>query len=85
MVATSILDAAEAHRVGLVDVVVPRESFEDQWRAVARKLETLPVGEIERVIPRASAPEAVAAFARLWESDEHWAAADRVTNRKRSG
>jgi enoyl-CoA hydratase len=51
-VATSILDAAEAHRVGLVDVVVPRESFEDQWRAVARKLETLPVGEIERVMNR---------------------------------
>jgi enoyl-CoA hydratase len=51
-VATSILDAAEAHRVGLVAVVVPRESFDDQWRAVARKLETLPVGEIERVMNR---------------------------------
>jgi enoyl-CoA hydratase/carnithine racemase len=35
VVATSILNAAEAHRVGLVDVVVPRESAEEQWRAVA--------------------------------------------------
>ena len=81
----SILDAAEAHRVGLVDVVVSRESFEDEWRAVATKLATLPAGEIKRVIAGASAPEAVAAFARLWVSDEHWAAADRVMNRKRSG
>jgi enoyl-CoA hydratase len=81
----SILDAADAHRVGLVDVVVSRESFEDEWRAVARKLATLPAGEIKRVIAGASAPEAVAAFARLWVSDEHWAAADGVMNRKRSG
>jgi hypothetical protein len=27
--------------------------------------------------------EAVAAFARLWVSDEHWAAADRVMNKGR--
>jgi enoyl-CoA hydratase len=81
----SILDAADAHRVGLVDAVVSRESFEGEWRAMARKLATLPAGEIKRVIAGASAPEAVAAFARLWVSDEHWAAADRVMNRKRSG
>ncbi len=77
----SVLDAAEAHRVGLVDAVVPRASFEEEWRAVARKLATLSAGEIKRVVAGASAPEAVAAFARLWVSDEHWAAADRVMNR----
>ena len=81
----AVLDAAEAHRVGLVDVVVPRASFEEEWRTVARKLATLPAGEIKRVVAGASAPEAVAAFARLWVTDEHWAAADRVMNRgKRS-
>jgi enoyl-CoA hydratase len=81
----SVLNAAEAHRVGLVDVVVPRASFDEQWRAVARKLATLPAGEIKRVVAGTSAPEAVAAFARLWVTDEHWAAADRVMNRgKRS-
>jgi enoyl-CoA hydratase len=76
-----VLDAAEAQRVGLVDVVVPRESFEDEWRSVARKLATPPAGEIKRVVGGASASEAVAAFARLWVADEHWAAADRVMNR----
>jgi enoyl-CoA hydratase len=76
-----VLDAAEAQRVGLVDVVVPRESFEDEWRSMARKLATVPAGEIKKVVGGASAPEAVAAFARLWVADEHWAAADRVMNR----
>jgi enoyl-CoA hydratase len=81
----AVLDAAEAHRVGLVDVVVPRASFEEEWRTVARKLATLPAAEIKRVVAGASASEAVAAFARLWVTDEHWAAADRVMNRgKRS-
>lgn len=79
----AILDAAEAHRVGLVDVLVPRESFEDEWRTLARKLATPSAGEIKRVVAGASAPEAVAAFARLWASDEHWAAADRVLNRNK--
>jgi enoyl-CoA hydratase/carnithine racemase len=76
-----VLDAAEAQRVGLVDVVVPRESFEDDWRSMARTLATVPAGEIKKVVGGASAPEAVAAFARLWVADEHWAAADRVMNR----
>jgi enoyl-CoA hydratase len=76
-----VLDAAEAQRVGLVDVVVPRESLEDEWRSVARKLATLPAAEIKKVVGGASAPEAVAAFARLWVADEHWAAAERVMNR----
>lgn len=79
----SILDAAEAYRMGLVDVVVPRASFEDEWRAVARKLATVSAGEIKRVLRGAPAPEAVAAFARLWVSAEHWAAADRVMNRRK--
>lgn len=79
----SVLDAAEAQRVGLIDLVVPRASFEDDWRAVARKLAAPPAGEIKRVIAGTSADEAVAAFARLWVTDEHWAAADRVMNRKR--
>jgi hypothetical protein len=35
------------------------------------------------VVAGASAPEAVAAFARLWVSDEHWAAADRLMNRNK--
>lgn len=78
-----ILDAAQAYELGLVDQVLPRESFDDGWRAVARQLATRPAGEIKRVIDGVPTTEAVAAFARLWVSDEHWQAADRVMKRAR--
>lgn len=77
----TILPAAEAERVGLVDRVLPRESFDEEWRAIARKLAHRAAGEIKRVMKGASTDEAVDAFARLWVSDEHWAAADRAMNR----
>jgi enoyl-CoA hydratase/carnithine racemase len=79
----SIMTASEAHGMGLVDAVVPRAAFEDEWRSVARRLATPSAYEIKRVTTGASPDEAVAAFARLWASDEHWAAADRVMNRAR--
>src|SRR5919106_3298832 len=31
-------DAVEAQRIGLVDLVVPRSSFEDEWRTLARDM-----------------------------------------------
>ncbi|MFV9635717.1 enoyl-CoA hydratase/isomerase family protein [Mycobacterium neumannii] len=77
----TILSAEEAERVGLVDQVLARESFDDDWRAIARKLAHRPAGEIKRVMKGASTDEAVDAFARLWVSDEHWAAADKAMNR----
>jgi enoyl-CoA hydratase/carnithine racemase len=76
----SVLDAAEAQRIGLVDKVLPRGSFDD-WRAIAKSLATRPAGEIKRVMKGVSTTEAVAAFARLWVADEHWAAADKVMKR----
>ncbi|MGE2722859.1 enoyl-CoA hydratase/isomerase family protein [Mycolicibacterium celeriflavum] len=77
----TILSAEEAERVGLIDRVLKRESFDDDWRAIARKLAHRAAGEIKRVMNGASTDEAVAAFARLWVSDEHWAAADKAMNR----
>ena len=77
----SVLGAAEAERIGLVDRVLPRASFDEGWRTIARALATRPAAEIKRVIDGASTTEAVAAFARLWVSDEHWAAADKVMKR----
>lgn len=77
----TILPAAEAERIGLIDQVLPRESFDDDWRAIARKLAHRAAGEIKRVMKGASTDEAVDAFARLWVSDEHWAAADKAMNR----
>jgi enoyl-CoA hydratase/carnithine racemase len=79
----TVLDAPEAERIGLVDRVLPRSSFNDGWRAVARSLANRPAGEIKRVISGVSADEAVAAFARLWVAEAHWQAADRVMRRSR--
>ena len=77
----TVLSAAEAERIGLIDRVLPRASFDEDWRAIARSLATRPAGEIKRVIDGATTTEAVAAFARLWVSDEHWQAADQVMKR----
>jgi enoyl-CoA hydratase/carnithine racemase len=77
----TVLGAAEAARIGLVDKVLPRPSFDDDWRAIAMALASRPAGEIKRVMKGVSTTEAVAAFARLWVSDEHWAAADKVMKR----
>ncbi|AWK71133.1 enoyl-CoA hydratase [Rhodococcus oxybenzonivorans] len=79
----AVLDAAEAERLGLVDLVLPRASFEDGWRSLALSLANSSAGEIKRVMAGASAAEAVTAFARLWVADEHWQAADRVMSRSR--
>ncbi|MFD0901966.1 enoyl-CoA hydratase/isomerase family protein [Actinomadura sediminis] len=75
------LDAAEAERVGLVDRVVPRATFEQDWRALARSLAHPPAREIKRVAAGAGADEAARAFARLWVADEHWQAVERMTRR----
>jgi enoyl-CoA hydratase len=75
------LDAAEGERIGLVDLVVPRSSFEDGWRSVAKSLANRPATEIKRVISGVSPDEAIASFARLWVADAHWRAAERVMNR----
>ena len=75
------LTADEAERVGLVDRVFPRASFDEGWRSVARSLARHPATEIKRVISGVSSDEAIASFARLWVADAHWQAAERVMNR----
>jgi enoyl-CoA hydratase len=76
-----ILTAQEAHQAALVDHLIPRESFDAEWRHIAKVLASRPAGEIKRVMRGVTTTEAVAAFARLWVSDEHWAAADKVMKR----
>jgi enoyl-CoA hydratase len=75
------LTAAEAERIGLVDLVFARASFDEGWRSMATKLARHPAAEIKRVISGVSADEAIASFARLWVADAHWRAAERVMNR----
>lgn len=77
----TILEASDAERLGLIDRVVPRAAFEDEWRALATALANRPAGRIKQVLAGATPDEAVAAFADLWVSDEHWQAADRVMNK----
>ncbi|MEB3979945.1 enoyl-CoA hydratase/isomerase family protein [Mycobacterium sp. 663a-19] len=78
------LTAAEAERIGLVDLVFPRSSFDEGWRSVASSLARHPATEIKRVISGVSPDEAIASFARLWVADAHWRAAERVMNRSTS-
>ncbi len=79
----TILGAGEAERLGLIDKVVPRASFDDEWRSLATALANRPAGQIKRVVSGATPAEAVAAFAGLWVSDEHWTAADRVMSKSK--
>ena len=79
--AGTVLDAAEAQRVGLLELVLPRAEFAEGWRTLARSLATNPAREIKRVMSGAVPEEAARAFARLWVSDEHWQAAERVMSR----
>ena len=78
------LNAVEAERIGLVDLVFPRASFDEGWRSIARSLARHPATEIKRVISGVSPDEAIASFARLWVADAHWRAAERVMNRTAS-
>jgi enoyl-CoA hydratase/carnithine racemase len=75
--------AAEAERLGLVDLVLPRAGFDECWRALARSLATPSAREIKRVLGGVPVAEAAQAFARLWTADEHWAAVDAVLSRRR--
>ncbi|WP_395310756.1 enoyl-CoA hydratase/isomerase family protein [Mycobacterium sp. AMU20-3851] len=78
-----ILGAPEAHRLGLIDEVVARADFAEHWRATAQLLARTPGTAIKRVINGTTTTDAVAAFAGLWVSDEHWVAADKVMNKGR--
>jgi enoyl-CoA hydratase len=77
------LGTAEAHRIGLIDRVYSRAGFEESWRALAHRIAASPARQIKSVIARAAPHQhpafeqpAAAAFAELWTSDAHWAAAE---------
>jgi enoyl-CoA hydratase len=77
------LGTAEAHRIGLIDRVYPRVEFEESWRALVHRIAASPARSIKSVIARAVPHHhpaferpAAEAFAGLWISDAHWAAAD---------
>jgi len=80
--AGTVLGAHQAQRLGLVDKVLTRAAFDAGWRELARSLATAPAREIKCLVTQdRSAEEASLAFAKLWVSDEHWEAAEKVMNR----
>ncbi|GAA4825115.1 enoyl-CoA hydratase/isomerase family protein [Streptomyces ziwulingensis] len=77
-----LLEAVEAERMGLVDLVLPRAEFDRGWRELALSLATRQAREIKNLTTCARAPrEAAMAFGRLWASEEHWEAAEKVMSR----
>jgi enoyl-CoA hydratase/carnithine racemase len=90
-----LYDAPTARDVGLVDVVVPRAAFDDTWQGVARRMADTAPGTtraVKSVIDAAlpsSHPHleqhATDVFARLWTADAHWAAAEALEEKRRTG
>src|SRR5437764_15234508 len=87
-----IYEATAAHRLGLIDIVVPRASFDKEWRTLAERMATNAPGTSRAVksVVAAAAPslhpeletDATDAFARLWTADAHWAAVDALEQRR---
>jgi enoyl-CoA hydratase len=87
-----LYEAAAAQDIGLVDIVVPRETFDAEWQALAARLAATSPGTTRAVksVIAAAAPtthpdlEAAAAdtFARLWVADAHWSAVDDMQQRR---
>jgi enoyl-CoA hydratase len=87
--------ATEAREIGLVELAVPRDGFDQAWRELAAEFAALPPGASRKIksVVAAARPhhhphlqaDAVEAFASLWVADEHWeAAAASVSGRRAS-
>lgn len=82
------LGATQAEAVGLLNLTVPRSDFDREVETFARQIAELPI-PVTRAIKSTvdihrpnthpdSESSAVKAFAQLWVTDDHWAAADRL-------
>jgi enoyl-CoA hydratase/carnithine racemase len=92
-IATGDLYTAEqAHALGLLDLVVPRASFDAEVAALAGRLASLAPGTTRSVksLLLASQPtthpateaDATRVFAELWNADAHWDAVARLEQRR---
>ena len=76
-----------------VDVVVPRDSFETEWRALARRLADTAPGATRAIkaVLGAAVPthrpdleaDAADTFARLWTAEAHWDAVEALERTRR--
>lgn len=88
-----VYDADAAQRLGLVDLVVPRASFGNEWRTLAERIAGTAPGTSRAVksVIAAAAPtvhphleaDATDTFARLWAADAHWAAVEALEQRRK--
>jgi enoyl-CoA hydratase/carnithine racemase len=88
-----VYDADSAQRLGLVDLVVPRASFDKEWRTLAERIAATAPGTSRAIksVIAASAPtvhphleeDATDTFARLWTGDAHWAAVEALEQRRK--
>ncbi len=89
-----LYDAPTALAIGLVDLVVPRETFDAEWHALARRLADTAPGATRAIkaVLGAAVPthrpeleaDAAAEFARLWIADAHWDSVDALDRKRRS-
>ncbi|HXK24065.1 MAG TPA: enoyl-CoA hydratase/isomerase family protein [Myxococcota bacterium] len=89
-----LYDAPTAHRLGLVDLVVPRATFDAEWRRLAHRMAATAPGATRAVksVVGAAIPSyhpdleegATAAFAELWMADAHWAAVEAFDQKRRT-
>ncbi len=89
-----LYDAEAAREIGLIDVVVPRDNFDDEWQALAERMAATGPGSTRAIkaVVAAAVPtthqdlEAAAAdeFARLWIADAHWKAVDAMQQRRQA-
>ena len=88
------IDAATAHGWGLVDVLVTRDELDARVQALLERLAAAPraavlgIKSVARpsVLPVDGHVEAaISAFARTWVHEDHWAAVDRMQERRRAG
>jgi enoyl-CoA hydratase len=88
-----IYDAEAAQRLGLIDIVVPRETFDKEWRVFADRMSATAPGTSRAVksvlaaaVPTVHADleaDAIDTFARLWTSDAHWEAVEALERRRK--
>ena len=90
-----LYDAPTAQRLGLVDMVVPRNTFDTEWRRLARQMADAAPGTTRAVksVISAAVPsvhpdleaDATEAFAQLWTGHAHWTAAEELEQKRRTG
>jgi enoyl-CoA hydratase/carnithine racemase len=88
-----VYDAPTAQRLGLIDVVVPRATFDEEWRSLVQRMAQAAPGTsraVKSVIAAAAPslhpelePGATDAFARLWTAEAHWAAVEALRETRR--